>query len=704
MDPALSQYLIVGLGGFGKSVVDRVKALPIERNIVYHLLEVEGGKPVAEAYLPYRERLLGVLNREVFNFANTPLTVYLVGLVAEEHMASNLMHLGYLFKSFFRENIILSPRVKVLTAFPTIIPEAAYAWLPSTAKALAEIDGYATLKEPFQPLYPDLKRSLPSISGPPFEDVVFCYCESLDEDDMEVSAQAAATKVYFDLVLLPERMTASEGVMEFYRSFPAGQGFAPISGTALAFLPSIQQMVRDEMEYLLMIRLCEKFFPAGPPAPGKVEKLVEPLLANAHAAKLTQFLQEVVRHSLENERWFDLAAIDVLAKFDIEMSPPADAYLQRFLSQMEQDKSRFAGRVRDLALETMHQVPERIRDALTASSEGLDLAEIDSLFTQAFSRVQQLLDQRNGMAQQLASDWKRVRSEIESKVTELKSIVSDRGAKLKKGSDTEARIKDVFSKIRVREILEKSIALSAVEGLAGEANLESRMRDSYDRIHNTFADLLKKRPALLAHLHQRRDAYLRRRELYLYVFNQVFRQRLLDKEIERKIEEVRKTASEDTLAKVMESFFFKKWLPDPALSFDEAEKGIMEAIRIEARPAIEKVASEMKIDYREVLRILQDIADAQVNSIFDMKYKEHPQAAYRQAMFLCHKDESLASSLGTTRKRDGIDLSDVFVVKNLPFQALQLMELYNLPFRALRQYASLDRHESGETSPSAQKS
>jgi hypothetical protein len=119
----------------------------------------------------------------------------------------------------------------------------------------------------------------------------------------------------------------------------------------------------------------------------------------------------------------------------------------------------------------------------------------------------------------------------------------------------------------------------------------------------------------------------------------------------------------------------------------------MEAIRLEARPAIEKVASEIRVDYREVVRILQEIADSQVNSIFDSKYKEHPQAAYRQAMFLCHKDETLATSVGTSRKRDGIDLQDVFVVKDLPFQALQLMELYNLPFRALRQYASLDRQE-----------
>jgi hypothetical protein len=115
----------------------------------------------------------------------------------------------------------------------------------------------------------------------------------------------------------------------------------------------------------------------------------------------------------------------------------------------------------------------------------------------------------------------------------------------------------------------------------------------------------------------------------------------------------------------------------------------MEAIRLEARPAIEKVASEMKIDYREVVRILQDIADAQVNSIFDMKYKEHPQAAYRQAMFLCHderhersapRESGTVSILGRLRGRE---------------PAVQALAdgAYNLPFRALRQYAT-DRHES----------
>jgi hypothetical protein len=66
---------------------------------------------------------------------------------------------------------------------------------------------------------------------------------------MEVSAQAAATKIYFDLVLLPERMSASEGVMEFYRSFPPARVSHRSRGRRSPS-SSIQQMVRDEMEYL----------------------------------------------------------------------------------------------------------------------------------------------------------------------------------------------------------------------------------------------------------------------------------------------------------------------------------------------------------------------------------------------------------------------------------------------------------------------
>ena len=121
----MQQSLVVGLGAFGAQVIDRLKALPVERNVVYHALDCDPAQPVERSYTVYRQRLLDVLNREVFNFANTPLTVYLVGFLVEEQMASNLMHLGYLFKSFFRENIIVSPRVKLVTAFPTIIPEPA---------------------------------------------------------------------------------------------------------------------------------------------------------------------------------------------------------------------------------------------------------------------------------------------------------------------------------------------------------------------------------------------------------------------------------------------------------------------------------------------------------------------------------------------------------------------------------------------------
>ena len=148
----MQQYLILGIGGFGGAVLDRVRALPLEKNIVYHRVECGPDRPVATHYLQYRQQMLDVLNREVYNFANTQLTVYLVGLLVEAHMAENLMHLGYLFKSFFRENIILNPRVKVLiSALPTILPEEAYAWLPATKKVLDRSTAYAALKDQFQP-------------------------------------------------------------------------------------------------------------------------------------------------------------------------------------------------------------------------------------------------------------------------------------------------------------------------------------------------------------------------------------------------------------------------------------------------------------------------------------------------------------------------------------------------------------------------
>jgi hypothetical protein len=687
MDRLLNQYLLVGVNGFGAAVLERVRALPIERNIVYHQLECPPARPVAEAYLDFRKRLLDVLNREVYNFANTPLTVYLVGPLVEEHMAANLMHLGYLFKTFFRENIILNPRVKLLTALPTIIPEVA--WLPATRKTLERIDGYAALKEQFQPAYPGVKRALPAISGPPFEEVVFCYSESLDPEDVEVSAQAAATKVYFDLVILPKRLTDNPELGQLYRGFPAGQPYAPISGTAVAFLPSLAKLVRDEMEYVLMIRLCDRFFAAGPAEPGKVERLVEEVLTKVRCLRLPQLVEDIVRHALDNERWFDLASIDALAKYDIEISAPPDTYLQRFLDSLGHERNRFAGRVRDLALEASLALPERIKDCLTVDFPALSLGEVASLFTQAFFRASQILDQRGSLASQLKNDWQRARSDVESKVARLKQIAGDKSARLKRGSETEARVLEVFRTISVRDLLKQAIALSAVEGLAGEGALESRMRAGYDRIHGLFTDFLKKRDELMTHLHNRRDAYLRNRELYLYVFNQIFRQRLLDAELGSKMAEMETAEPADALARVMSTYFFREWFPRPELPLEDAERGLMEAIRLKAGGAVAKIATEMRVDYGQVIRILREIADAQVNSIFDMKYKEHPQAAYRQAMFLCHREELPPGE----RSIDGPDVFDVAHLPELPFQVLQVMELYNLPFRALRQYASLDRQE-----------
>lgn len=684
----MQQYLIVGLGGFGSAVVDRVRALPLEKNIVYHRLECPPDRPVAAGYLDYRKRLLEVLNHEVYNFANCQLSVYLVGLLAEDHMAENLMHLGYLFKTFFRENIILSPRVKLLTALPTILPEEAYAWLPATRRTLEEIDGYAGLKAQFQPAYADVKRPLPAISGPPFEEVWFCYSESLDEEDVAVSAQAAATKIYFDLTVLPSRLEASEAVRQFYRSTPAGQAFMPVAGCAVAFLPSLAKLLRDEMEYVVMLRLCEGFFPAESPSQAKLDPLTDELLKKARALRLEDVLRGVATHALESERWFDLASIDALSTYDVEMSPPPDAHLQRFLTTIENERNRYAGRVRDLALEKALLIPERILERLREDGLQLSLRELDALYTNAFFRVTQLLDQRKPVVQKLKGEWQRTKGEIESKVTRLKQLVSEKGARLKRGSETEARIKEVFRTVVCREVLEQVLALTAAEGLAAEEALEARLREGYERVHATLAGFLAKREELLAHLHHRRDAAMKRREMYLYVFNQVFRERVLDAEIQRKLKELQESLGGESLRRAVGSFFFKRWFHEPGLPLEEVEAALTEAVRLQARGPIEAAAASMKVNYADVVRILREVAEAHVSSIFDSKYKEHPQAAYRQAMFLCHKDETLPHVGGLT---GSADLTDVACVPELPFQVLQVMEIHNLPFRALRQYASLDR-------------
>lgn len=686
----MRQYLILGIGAFGSSVLDRVRALPIERNIVYHNLDCAPEAPLARSYVTVRQELLDVLNKKVHNFANTQLTVYLVGLFVEEHMADNLMHLGYLFKSFFRENIILNPRIKVVTALPTIIPEHAYAWLPATRATLDRLDGLAALKEQFKPDYPDVKRALPAISGPPWEDIVFCYSESLDEEDVAVTAQAAATKIYFDLVLLPKRQEAQPGILEFYRSFPAGQAFLPIAGTAVAFLPALSKLIRDEMEYVLLMRLCERFFPVEPPEPAKLDKKVEAVLRKARVTRPRDVADEIVGSVLEHERWFDLAALDALARYDIEMSPPPDACLVTHFANLDRERNRFAGRVRDLALEMVARLPERILEAVRAEAESLDLGQIDALFTRAFFEALKLADQSRGLAHQAKSDWEQIRKDVQAKAARLKDIAGAKEARLKKGSETEAKIREVFRGFEIGHLLRQALLVSVTEALAGEPALEARLREGYERVHEALAGFLKRRTLLMTHLTNRRDAYLKRRELYLYVFNQVFRERVLDAEIQKKLTEVEQAAPQDHLLKILTGFFFKRWFADPELSCEEVEKALTEAIHLEAQKQIEEAARSIEVNDQDVLRILQEVASDQVRSIFDMKYREHPQAAYRQAMFLYHRDDKATAQ----KPLEGLDLTDVAQVQDLPFQVLQVTEIYNLPFRALRQFESMDRRPS----------
>lgn len=686
----MQQHLILGIGDFGASVIERVQALPIEKNLVYHRLQLTADSPVAASYLAVRQRLLEVLNKEVYNFANTQLTVYLVGLLVEQHMAENLMHLGYLFKTFFRENIILNPRVKLVTAFPTIVPEEAYAWLPATRRTLERLDALAALKEQFQPEYAGVKRALPAISGPPFEDVIFCYSESLDEEDVALTAQAAATKIYFDLVVLPERMAADSNLAQFYRSFPAGQGFLPLSGCAVAFLPSLAKLVRDEMEYVLLMRLMERFFPVQPPDSAKLDKLLEDVLRKGRAARTSDIVEDIVTQALEQERWFDVAAIDALPKYDIEMSPPPDAYLISFLANLERERNRFAGRVRDLALELVVHLPERLLTAIRTGHPGLDLWEVDTLLTRASVQVFQIADQSRALARQAKAAWERARQEASAKAGQLREIAGAKDAKLKHGTETEARIEELLRSIDSRELLRQAIAVSVAEALADDTTLEARLREAYDRLHEVFAAFLKRRTELMAHLTNRRDAFLKRRELHLYVFNQVFRQRLLDAEIQKRLAELQQAPADDKLSGILSAYFFKQWLPKPELALEEVEASLLEIIRSDARKEIEQAALDLELDYRDVVRILHEIARDQSAAIFDMKYKEHPQTAYRQALFLYHQEEKLSAALAAP-KLEGVDLTDIGLVKGLPFQVLQISELYNLPFRALRQYASMDR-------------
>jgi hypothetical protein len=687
----LQQYLIVGLNEFGAQVIERCRALPIDRNVVYHALACPPEKRVATAYLDYRQELLNVLNREVFNFANTPLAVYLVGLMVEQHMAENLMHLGYLFKTFFRENITLNPRVKLISALPTILPEPAFAWLPQTRRALEAIDGYAALKSPFTPAYPEVKRTLPSISGPPFEEIAFCYSESMDAEDVDVSTQAAATLIYFDLVVRPARVTESSAVAEFARSRPVGRGFAPVTGCAVAFLPSLAKLVRDEMEYVLVMRLVERFFGAEPPEATVLDPLVEGVLRKVGALRLRDLVDEVTRVALEEERWFDPAALDAAARFDIEMSPSPDAYLNGLLAALERDRTRCASRVHELALERLQALPARILEAIRESQPRLDLRAIEALLTAACGRVIKQADGAAALVRQARDELEAARHAAGQRVGQLKELAGAKDARFKHGSETERRAAELLRSVDMRGLLRLGLGLSVAEAWAHEqADVETRLREGYERLHAPLSGFLKRRGEMVAHLASRRDAYLRRRELHLYVFNQVFRQRVLDAEIERAFGEVPQLAQAEPLAPLLGTFFFKHWFGRPELGLDEVEVALLEAVRVDAGREVQAIAGRINVDYSAIVRILGEIVESQAGSIFDRKYLEHPQAACRRALYLCHREERLAETLGRTLG-EGFDLLDLARVSGLPFEVLEIVEIENLPFRALRQYASLDR-------------
>jgi hypothetical protein len=685
----MQQYLVIGLGAFGAEVIERLRALPVERNIVYHPLACDPAQPVEQAYLSYRQRLLDVLNREVFNFANTPLTIYLVGLLVEEHMAANLMHLGYLFKTFFRENIIVSPRVKLVTAFPTIIPEEAYAWLGETRRVLERIDTYAALKEPFRPSYPEVKRPLPQLSGPPFEETTFCYCESLDAEDLDVSTQAAATRIYFDVVLLPERSAQRADLAEFHRRAPAGQGFAPVSGCAVAFLPALAKLIRDEVEYALLLRLVEAFLSGDAPEPSQLDGWAEPLLRKLEAARARDLVEAIVRSLMDEERWFDLAAIDPVRHYDIEMSPPADAFLQSHLAAIERDRTRFTQRVRDAAVERLAALPVRLLALIREAQPRLALRSTDALLTRAQFQLSQRVAEMGTLAQSLRREWESAREGVAERTATLKQIVSARDAQLKRGSATDARVKEALAAVDVPGLLRRGLAATVAEALAEEKTVEERLRAAYDKIHDRLGTFLARREEILTHLSARRESFLKRRELHLYVFNQIFRRRILDGEIARAMAEASQATGDESLGQAMGAFFFKSWFDRPDAPWEEIERGLTDTVAQKAQREVERLAAGLRIDYAEILPILREIIAGQAGSIFDSKYKEHPQAAYRQAQYLYHRDE--LPGLGAPAPEDGVDLTDVARIPELPFQVLELLEIQNLPFRALRQYASFER-------------
>lgn len=181
-----------------------------------------------------------------------------------------------------------------------------------------------------------------------------------------------------------------------------------------------------------------------------------------------------------------------------------------------------------------------------------------------------------------------------------------------------------------------------------------------------------------------------RGELSLFVLRQLFRRRLLDAQIHAKIDDLLQDPSAQSLRLLAGKFLFEKWLQQPDMPLEEVERGMIESVRVQAGTHIERMTEELTVDHRELGHVLRDVARDQAGAIFDRKYLEHPQAAYREAIFVCHKEPDVSAALADAPFASP-DLTDVAHFPALPYQVLLVSELYNLPFRALRQYDSMAR-------------
>ena len=251
----------------------------------------------------------------------------------------------------------------------------------------------------------------------------------------------------------PQRLASlGGGAAVLPRQPPAGQPFLPISGCAVAFLPSLAKLLRDEMEYVLLLRLCEGFLPdeaarsrqARPAARGARSR------RRASRGSRTVVARRRQPRARRGQRWFDLAAIDALATYDVEMSAaPATP-----TSSATSNRSSSSATASPAACATW---PSRrpcsprapARSCCAPTTLGLNLRELDALYTNAFFRVSQLLDERKAVAEKLRGDWQKAKLEVQAKQARLKALVGERGRHLKRGSETEAQVKELFRSIVV---------------------------------------------------------------------------------------------------------------------------------------------------------------------------------------------------------------------------------------------------------------